>query len=556
MTYTKLITIVSLTILFMICLIIAAAPPAAAKKQPRILVEGVPMRGTANGMFFDEYDRLWVANLLGRSISVLDPDSGEVLEQLGPAEGVFFPDDLTFSPVDGYLFWTDPFIGAVGRINPEGGIPTIAPVFPGVNPITFSDDGRLFFAQCFAPPEPSIFEADPITLLPINTIFTDVTIGAANGMDYWEEFLYFPRWFEGRVVKMPVDGGDLIDVTTDWGVPAAVKFDSQGRLHAVNNGNGEVVRINLATGERELLAQLPIGLDSLAFDSDDRLFVSSSADGFVVEIDPDGSVRTVSPGGMTVAGGVAVIGKTLYVNEPLTIRGFNRHSGRQVSVTRSVGFIGPISTLPFSMEADGDHLIIMSWAFGDLVIWDPETESEVLSTLFAGPIDVQRFQGDLIVSEPFLGQVVRASGPNLEIRETLATLAFPTGLAATDGDLYVSDSVLGMVFQIVRGGELLTTPSPIATGLANPEGMAVRCGGNRLVIVEAGTDSLKEVHLNSGEIRTIASNLGFYDPLPGMPPFDVFLNNVTIDNTGAMYINADEANVIYKFRLECGQGRQ
>ena len=72
----RLITIVFLTAFFMTCLILAAAHPVTAHKHPKILVEGVPMRGTANGMFFDEYDRLWVANLLGRSISVLDPVSG------------------------------------------------------------------------------------------------------------------------------------------------------------------------------------------------------------------------------------------------------------------------------------------------------------------------------------------------------------------------------------------------------------------------------------------------------------------------------------------------
>jgi sugar lactone lactonase YvrE len=201
------------------------------------------------------------------------------------------------------------------------------------------------------------------------------------------------------------------------------------------------------------------------------------------------------------------------------------------------------------MDADGDRLILMSWFTGELAIWNPETQSSEYSTYFNGPVDSQRFQDDLIVTELFTGNVVRASGHDLENRETIATSFGPTGLAASDDDLYVSDSILGTIFQIIEDGEVLNPPLPVATGFIRPEGIALRPGGNRLAVIEAGMDSLKEVHLKSGEIKTIASNLGFYDPLPGLPAFDIYLNNVTIDNTGAMYINADEANVIYKMRF-------
>ena len=49
----RLVTIVSLTALLIACLILAAAPPVTAHKHSKTFVEGVPMRGTANGMFFD-----------------------------------------------------------------------------------------------------------------------------------------------------------------------------------------------------------------------------------------------------------------------------------------------------------------------------------------------------------------------------------------------------------------------------------------------------------------------------------------------------------------------
>ena len=48
--------------------------PVPARAQDDILVQGVPLVGSANGMFFDAADALYVANVLGQSISVLDTD--------------------------------------------------------------------------------------------------------------------------------------------------------------------------------------------------------------------------------------------------------------------------------------------------------------------------------------------------------------------------------------------------------------------------------------------------------------------------------------------------
>jgi len=70
---------------------------------------------------------------------------------------------------------------------------------------------------------------------------------------------------------------------------------------------GEVVRVDSATGNKAVVATLAPGLDNLAFDSRDRLFVSSFHDGFIAEIKRDGEVRTLSRGGMIVPGGVAVL---------------------------------------------------------------------------------------------------------------------------------------------------------------------------------------------------------------------------------------------------------
>ena len=228
-------------------------------------------------------------------------------------------------------------------------------------------------------------------------------------MDWWAGELYSPRWYEGRVVKVNIVTGDLADVTTGWGVPTAVKFNSLGELHAVNQGNGEVVKIDLASGDREVLAVFPYGwADNLAFDSSDRLFVSSAADGTVAEIQPTGGVRIVSPGGMIVPMGIALIGDTVYVGEPQSVRGFDTHTGEAVSVTRSAFGIGP-ALFTTAVSSAGENLILLSMTTGQILFLDSSTGSILGETDFLAPVAAAPIGSDLLISEAGLGSVIRMS---------------------------------------------------------------------------------------------------------------------------------------------------
>jgi sugar lactone lactonase YvrE len=542
-------------------LVVPLAAPAMAQ-APRVLVEGAPLVGGANGMAFDADQKLHIANVFGQTLSRIDPETGEILQQLGPADLVLFPDDVAVG-ADGSLYWTDVAVGTLFRRLPGGPSFPLAPflAFEGANPLTLSDDGRLFFAQCYvAPPETvGIFEVDPDGSQATSDIRTGDFGCASNGMDWWDGALYSPRVFEGRVVRVDIDTGALTDVTVGWGVPTGVAFNSLGELHAVNQGNGEVVRIDLddpdLSNNREVLAQLPVGwLDNLAFDENDRLFVSSYSDGAVLEVLPDGALRTVSPGGVIVPMGLAIIGDTIYTGNPAALNGFDTTSGEQVSVTRSVAGFGPLQ-LTTSVAAWNDHVVVMSAISGELVVWDPATETAVLTTLFALPLDAVPFQGDLIVSEFGTGNIVRASGADLSVREILATVGAAGGLAATEDDLYASDGLAGVVFQIVEDGQVLDPPRTVASGFVQPEGLALRSAGNNLLVVDGGPQTLVEVNLQSGYVKTIATDLGFQTPIPDILPGGWF-NDVDVDATGAMYVSADRANVIYKLRSHgvCGSG--
>ena len=150
----------SFRIFFVLLAVVAAAvAPAVAVEineelvqNWKVLVKGSPIHG-ANGLAFDSHDRLHIASVFGREIVVMDPDTGKILDRLGPAVGVETPDDVTFGPPGSEyqddLFWTAIFTGEVGRLSPDGVKITAGQVFPGVNPITFSDDNRLFVAHDF-----------------------------------------------------------------------------------------------------------------------------------------------------------------------------------------------------------------------------------------------------------------------------------------------------------------------------------------------------------------------------------------------------------------------
>ncbi len=133
------------------------AEPVESEATVEVLVRGSHFRGT-NGIHFGPDGLLYVASVVTPALAAIDPESGEIKTQWGAAEGAKGPDDLAFGP-DGSVYWTDITFGDVVRRAPDGATKVIASPGPGVNPITFSDDGRLFVSQCFLGDK--LFEIDP-----------------------------------------------------------------------------------------------------------------------------------------------------------------------------------------------------------------------------------------------------------------------------------------------------------------------------------------------------------------------------------------------------------
>lgn len=555
---TRLFVIMVLALL-LCALVVAPSASAYTKYDCKVFVRGAPIHGS-NGLAVDHNGRLLVASGLGGQIVALDRCTGRVLERLGHEVGVDGPDDVAVGP-DGSIYWTDFMAGDVGRLTPEG-VFTKQLVAPGMNPIAFTADGRLFVGQGFM--GDALFELDPELVAPPRVVIPSSGVppflGQLNGFDFGPDgMLYSPQPFMMRVIKVDPDTG-VIDPTpvADFSAlglhPSSVEFDSQGHLYASLADGLMIVRIDLATGAFEEVARISEGeIDNMCFDAGDRLYFSNSQTGAIYTVRSCG-VRTLSRGGLMLPGGIALMKgadcrTTLFVADMWRLVRFDPYSGCPLGWDQ-YSHLGGTIIQSWTVAADDGNVIVSSFTSNAVQIWDPVAGQAVeVFTDFAVPLNAIRFQGDLVVAELGTGSVV-SKDAETGAKTTLASgLAVPTGLAATDDDLWVADWATGTIWQIVADGAVLTTPKALATGLMFPEGMAVaRDNHKHLLVVESGTGRLLRIDPTSGRIRTLACGLATGLPGGTGAPPEWALASVAVGAHGTIYVSGDVANVIYRLR--------
>ena len=466
-----------------------------------------------------------------------------------------FPDDVAVAS-DGTLYWSDYFYYSTIFSRKPGGpsVPLLPPgSVPFANPVTLStDETRLFYAQCWNPdPVNGVYEYNLMTNT-TTTLLDSIPGCASNAMDFINETLYMPRPFEGRVVKLDLANNNTVsNVTTGWGgAPNSLKFDSEGRLYATNTGNGEIVLIDTTNPDtennRQIVAQTPPGsIDNLALDKEDRLYLSSASDGSIFEVLTNGDLRTVVPGQFSIPMGVAILKDTLFIVHTGALFGFDAATGERTIETRSIpGGAGSFYE-PTSLATWNDDLVLLSFVSGALQIYDPFSETIKLTTFFSGPIDAQPFNDGLVVTDFANGTVVLASGDDFSERQVIFTSPGVAFLAGDDENVYLTDLADQALYQIIQDGTILDPPTIIASGFTGPEGIALLPGGDKILLVDAGKETLEEVDIATGGVKTIAVDLGF---LPGIPGVELgFGNDVAVDEDGAIYVNGDRTNEIYKF---------
>ena len=518
----------------------------AGAEGVRTIGESASFRGI-NGILFGPDGDLYLTSVVTPAVARINPESGEILESRGLDDGAQSPDDLAFGP-DGSVYWTDISHGDVTMRTPSGETRVIASPGVGVNPITFSDDGRLFVSQCFM--DTNLFELDPAGEQAPRLIRDDLGPGCGlNGMDWGsaDDRLYGPRWFRGEVVRLDVDSGEMETVASGFGVPAAVKFNSQGVLHVLDSLRGEVVRIG-EDGGKVIVARIQPGLDNLAFDASDRLYVSSFADGFIVEVLSFDEYRIVLNGGLNMPGGLALIGSGdaagLMVADFFALRRLDPATGDESGVVRDVIGFSDIGTSMSVHAADEGRLVLSSWFDNTVRLWDPSTDTLVQAFGdLAAPIDAIQFEGNIVVSQWGAGDVVSFPPDNPEEKRVLAEgLSGPAGLTVANGVLYVADNLAGTLLRIGDSGA-----EPVAESLDQPEGLAAANGS--IYVVEAGAGRVVAIDPASGESSTVTEDLELHVPPGGAFPNTMLFNGIATDGETA-WVAGDAANTVYVIDLD------
>ena len=513
-------------------------PPQAEYGDPAVVEGPLPYLGV-HGLGVGPRGRLLAGSVVGQSLSVVDRESGSMSPLVGPPVGM--ADDVAFGP-DGEIAWTAYLVGELRIRNAAGEIRTVARGLPGLNSLAYTEDGRLFATQVFM--GDALYEIDRRGEQPPRKIIDNM--GGLNGFEFGPDGdLYGPLWFKGEVVRVNVDTGEMTTVADGFQIPAAVNFDGQGRLYVVDSATGELLRVTPGRSEKVRVAQLSPSLDNLAIDKKAGIiYVSNMADNSIQEVDlADGRVRDLVRTRLAAPSGLAMVGDQLHIADTFAYRVMDTGSGEIREVARMWA-----SHLEYPLNAWADqHVVVLSsWATGTVQVFD-RASGEMTHGFhdFQAPHDaVQLADGSLLVAELGSGSLVRVSGEQGEQRQAVVVaLAGPAGMAFNGDRSRLFVTTVGGAVWAVNPADW--SKRRVRDGLAMPEGISVSAAG-KLLVVEAGKRRLLEIDPVDGATRTLAGNLPVGLPaLDGLPPTGVF-NDVVEAANGDLFFTADRDAGLYR----------
>jgi sugar lactone lactonase YvrE len=497
----------------------------------------------ANGLTTGPDGRLYCAQVPGSQVSAIDVDSG-VIETISAMGGdIVAPDDLVFDEA-GNLYLTEITEGRVCMRTPSGEVKVIQGDMPVANPITFQN-GRLIAGECRVGAR--IMELDRNGGSP-RIILEDIPM--ANAFQVGPDgMLYFPVMGTNEIWRVNLDGTGREVVAGDLGVPDSVKFDSKGRIVSTQVASGQVLRLDIQAGTREVLADLGPGLDNVSFIGD-RIFVSSIP-GEITELLGGGKSREVVPRALQWPLGLAVgadgalfvadgaFGYTLQVGGKLELAGMLFYPGCPGYMRGVVAGLAP-----------GEWII--TTGLGSVARYRPALgESDFVAHGYDQLMGIDRTSGGVMIfAEYGAGRVHLAEGET--VREIANGLDKPMGVAVIGDSIYVSEAGAGRVVKLSNGASVVT----LAEGLGRPEGLCA--SGGKLFAIDTEAKSLIEIDPKSGELRVIATNLPvgaprgikakFLGPIGDMAGPMVPFSDVTAGADGTLYVAGDAEGSVLAVR--------
>jgi len=512
----------------------------------QILVPGSHFHGI-HGLTFDSQDNLYAGSVVGQAIYYVNTNTGDVMEFIGPPKGM--ADDLEFGP-DGRVYYTSFVEGKLRCKGADGKVTVLAEGLPGINSLAFNNEGRLFATQVFW--GDALYEIDLSGQKKTRKIAEK--LGGLNGFDFGpDNMLYGPLWFKGVIGKVDVETGNVEVVAKGFKIPAAANFDSKGNLYVVDTAMGEVVEVDIKTGQKKVIAKVDPSIDNLAIDSKDRIFITNMAKNGIYEIDKKtGKARTIVEGKLSCAAGVAVSTEggsdTAYITDFFSVKKVDGFTG-EVTTMKSSHAQGSHIAYPITISVYKDNLLLTSPVTGTVQVIDRKTnQSKSMFGGFKAPGHALMMDdGSIIVAEMGTGNLLRVKGKEGKDRTVIAKNLIAPGYLSRAGEnaVYITEIVAGTVSKIDLSNG---TKKVIAKGLKVPKGLGVLPDG-KLVVVETGTAQLVQIDPASGATTTLVNNLAVGYPLGGPPP-GALVTGVAVSDSGVIYVTGDIENVLYKIRLK------
>jgi sugar lactone lactonase YvrE len=504
----------------------------------RTLVPGSAFHGV-HGLAVDNQGRLLAASVVGQAIYEVKPN-GKASVLVPPPQGM--ADDIAIAP-DGTMAWTGFLTGDIYSKKGDGPIRKLAAGLAGINSIAYRADGRLYASQVFL--GDALYEIDPEGVKPPRKLMEGM--GGLNGFEIRDNYLYGPLWFKGQIVRINLDAPHIEVIADGLQVPAAANLDSKGNIFVVDTKAGTLVKIDAATRAKSIVAKLKTGVDNLAIDKNDRIFVANMVDNAVQEVNPrNGRARTILSGKLAMPSGLAITSQngrdTLHVGDVFAYRTVDGATGK---VTTHARMQGDLLEYPMSAGAGAGKVALSSWFTGTAQVFDAATGKSLsmIHGLKAPHDAVPLPDGSLLISEYATGTLIQKGGRFGDLGKPLAIgLITPNGLAVAGDSVYVTETMAGLVSRIDLNTGAKTI---VAQGLKMPKGVAMMKDGV-LAVVEAGAKRLVEIG-KDGKVSEIGRNLPIGLPAAAGTPPSYLPNGVAIGASGAIYMTSDLDNSILKF---------
>ena len=274
----------------------------------------------------------------------------------------------------------------------------------------------------------------------------------------------------------------------------------------------------------------------------------SNFTGEITEIAPDGTTRTVLPGGLNWPLDLTVghDGRLYIADGTYFYTALPDGSLQIVGMLFSPGYPGFLR----GVVSSGPGEFVVTTSGGQVSRYRPAaSETDVLADGFDQLYGVALSPDGVVFAELGTGRVLslRPGGVSGDVEVLAGDLREPVGVAiGADGACLVAEAGAGRVVEL-NGSRIGSKTDVVIADLVRPQGICVRDGV--LYIVDAGAKELIEVDLNTNVRRTIASGLPVgpppgvvAKPLKGMPPFSGPQGpfaGIAAAADGTLYVSAD-----------------